>query len=79
MHLEVDDSGMVVLPAELVQAAPYTSLEAERQGNAVILRFPEPPLAKPARSLLDLPTIPTGPVDPAMTFRREALYGDDDR
>jgi hypothetical protein len=70
MRLEVNDSGTVVLPAELIQAAPHTCLEAERQGDVVVLRFPEPSPAKPARSLLDLPTIPTGPVDPAMTLRR---------
>ena len=79
MYLEVDESGVVILPAELVQAAPHTSLEAERQGNAVILRFSEPPVTRPIRSLLHLPVIPTGPVDPAMTFRRETLYNDDDR
>ncbi|MBV8705837.1 MAG: hypothetical protein JO028_01520 [Acidobacteriaceae bacterium] len=80
MHLEVNDSGVVILPAELVQAAPHTCLEAERQGNAVILRFPDPPLAmERARTLLDLPVIPTRPVDETMTFRRETLYGNDDR
>jgi hypothetical protein len=79
MHLEVDDSGTVILPAELVKAAPHTGLEAERQGNAVILRFPESPSVKSARSLLDLPVIPTRPVDETMTFRRETLYSDDDR
>jgi hypothetical protein len=31
------------------------------------------------RSILDLPTIHTRPVDASMTFRREDIYGDDGR
>ncbi len=73
MRLEVDDSGIVVLPAELIQAAPRTSLEAQWQGNTLILNFPEPRSGSPARSLLDLPVIPTGPINPALTFRREDI------
>ena len=77
MVLEVNDAGELMLPAELVQAAPHTRLEAGREGQAVVLR----PLARPAQrpSLLSLPTFPAGPVDPAMTFRRQDIYGDDGR
>jgi len=39
MIQKVDDSGDVVLPAELIQAPPQTALEAERSGDAVILRL----------------------------------------
>ena len=59
-----------VLTAELIQAPPQTAVEAERSGDAVILRLAGAEERGSRRSLLDLPTIPTGPVDPAMTFRR---------
>jgi len=77
MVLEVNDAGELILPPELVQAAPHTHLEADREGQAVVLR----PLTRPAQrpSLLSLPTFPAGPVDPAMTFRRQDIYGDDGR
>jgi hypothetical protein len=77
MVLEVNDAGELILPAELVQAAPHTRLEAGREGQAVVLK----PIASPAErpNILSLPTFPAGPVDPAMTFRREDIYGDDGR
>lgn len=77
MVLEVNDAGELVLPAELVQAAPHTRLEAGRQGETVVLK----PVTEPAKrpSILDLPTFPAGPVDPNMTFRREDIYDDDGR
>ena len=77
MVLEVNDAGELVLPPELVQAAPHTRLAADRSGEAVVLR----PVAEPTQrpSILSLPTFPAGPVDPAMTFRREEIYDDDGR
>src|SRR5437016_11676650 len=44
MVLEVNDAGELVLPPELVQAAPHTRLEAGRDGEAVVLK----PIAQPA-------------------------------
>lgn len=79
MRLEVDDSGTILLPAELIQAAPHTFLEAQWEGSTLILQFLEPHSAQPSRTLLDLPVIPTKPIDPALTFRREDLYDDDNR
>jgi hypothetical protein len=79
MILKVNDSGDVVLPAELIQAPPQTAVEAERSGEAVILRLAGVEKRGSRRGLLDLPTIPTGPVDPAMNFRREDIYGVDGR
>jgi virulence-associated protein VagC len=38
MIVEVNDAGDILVPAELVQAAPHTRLEADREGDAVILR-----------------------------------------
>lgn len=77
MILEVNDAGELTLPPELVQAAPHTRLIVDRSGEAVVLK----PVLEPAQrpSLLSLPTFPAGPVDPAMTFRREDIYGDDGR
>jgi hypothetical protein len=38
MILQVTDSGELVLPAELVQAPPCTTLEAERHGETVTVK-----------------------------------------
>jgi len=38
MIVEVNDAGEILVPAELVQAAPHTRLKADREGNAVILK-----------------------------------------
>ncbi len=77
MVLEVNDAGEVLLPAELVQAAPHTQMEAGRQGDALILT----PLTSTERvHILDcLPVIPGRFVDEATTFRREDLYETDAR
>ena len=77
MVLEVNDAGELVLPAELVQAPPHTQLQADRQGEAVVLKPVASPTERP--SILSLPTYPSGPVDPHMTFRREDIYDDDGR
>jgi hypothetical protein len=77
MLLQVNDVGELVLPAEIVQAAPHTTLNAERCGDAVVLK--PAVAAEPSASWLDLPSYPIGPVDSAMTFRREDLYGDNGR
>jgi hypothetical protein len=77
--VEVNDAGEILVPAELVQPPPHTRLEAAREGNSVVLK----PLAeKPARrtrvaSLL--PVLDGRLADSAVTFRREDIYGSDDR
>jgi bifunctional DNA-binding transcriptional regulator/antitoxin component of YhaV-PrlF toxin-antitoxin module len=80
MIVEVNDAGEVLVPAELVQAAPHTRIEADRQGDSVILR---PVAEKPARRnrcIVDsLPVLEGRLVDPEMTFRREDIYGADER
>lgn len=77
MVLEVNDAGELLLPAELVQAAPHTQLEADRQGDALVLKL----VARAERpSILDrLPAIPGRFVDETKTFRREDLYESDAR
>ena len=78
MIVEVNDRGELLLPPELVQAAPHTRLDADRQGDTLRLKpLAEAPAKRP--SILDLPTFPAGLVDPAMTFRREEIYDDDGR
>ena len=77
MVLEVNDAGELILPPELVRAAPHTRLVADRTGEAVVLKPITAPAERP--SILSLPTFPAGPADPAMTFRREDIYGDDGR
>ena len=77
MILQVTDSGELILPAELVQAPPHTSLEVERHGDAIVLKSKS---AAPKRfSIRTLPTLPGRFADPNSTFRREELYGDDGR
>ncbi|MDQ1469127.1 MAG: hypothetical protein QOJ99_607 [Bryobacterales bacterium] len=80
MIVEVNDAGEILLPAELVQAVPHTHLRADREGDSVVLK----PLAeKPARRhhklVASLPVLEGRPSEPAMTFRREDIYGADDR
>jgi hypothetical protein len=79
MIVEVNDAGEILVPAELVQAAPHTRLRADREGDSVVLK----PLAvKPtgrSRCLVDsLPVLEGRLADPAMTFRRD-IYGPDAR
>lgn len=79
MIVEVNDAGEILVPAELVQAPPHTRLEADREGDSVVLK----PLAdKPARKaglVSSLPVMEGRLADPAMTFRREEIYGPDGR
>jgi hypothetical protein len=77
MIIEVNDAGEILVPAELVQAPPHTRLEADREGDSVVLK----PLAEHAalrthRAGL-LPVLEGRLTDPAMTFRREDIYGSD--
>ena len=80
MIVEVNDAGEILVPAELVQAPPRTRLKADREGDAVVLK---PLTEKPARnrrSVVDsLPSLEGRLAEPAMTFRREDLYGPDGR
>jgi hypothetical protein len=77
MVLEVNDAGELLLPAELVRAAPRTRLEADRRGEALILT---PVVPAPRPDILDrLPAIPGRFVDETITFRREDLYETDAR
>ena len=78
MIVEVNDAGEILVPAELVQAAPHTRLKADREGDALVLK----PLAEKAPTkgpgIVDsLPTLEGRLADPAMTFHREDIYGPD--
>jgi hypothetical protein len=79
MIIEVNDAGEILVPAELVQAPPHTRLEADRKGDSVVLK----PLAKePTRRTplaTSLPILEGRLAEPAMTFRREEIYGSDGR
>ena len=81
MIVEVNDAGEILVPAELVKAAPHTRLTADREGDSVVLKplaHEEPTEGK--RRLVDsLPILDGRLSDPAMTFRREDLYGADSR
>jgi hypothetical protein len=78
MIVEVNERGELVLPPELVLAAPYTRLDADRRGNAVVLK---PVAAAPVKCppLHDLPTFSGVPGNPNATFRREEIYDDNGR
>jgi hypothetical protein len=45
MIIEVNEAGEILVPAELVQAPPHTRLEANREGDLVVLK----PLAEKPR------------------------------
>ena len=78
MIIEVNDAGEVVIPAELVQAPPHTKIEADREGEAVVLKpvAGEPETGK-RLSVKSWTMLKGRLTDPTMTFRREDTYGDD--
>jgi hypothetical protein len=76
MIVEVNDAGEIMLPAELVRAAPHTRLKAKREGNSVVLRPLSDKSVRRSRGLVDsLPNLEGKLAEPAMTFRREDIYG----
>jgi len=77
--VEVNGAGEILVPAELGQAPPPTCLEADREGDSVVLK---PLSRKPAgRTQLAswLPVLEGRLTDPEMTFRREDIRGSDGR
>ena len=80
MIVEVNEAGEILIPAELVQAAPHTRLEADREGDLVVLKpLPEKPAGRGHRVVDSLPILEGRLGDPAMTFRRKDIYGPDAR
>jgi len=80
MIVEVNDAGEILVPAELVRAAPHTRLEADREGDSVVLKpLAQKPPAGNRRLVDSLPILEGRLSDPAMTFRREDIYGPDAR
>ena len=78
MIVEVNEAGDILVPAELVQAAPRTRLKAK--GDAVVLKPLAERQAGRRRRLVDsLPVLEGRLADPTMTFRREEIYGPDAR
>ena len=79
MIVEVNESGQILIPAELILAAPHTRLTADRDGDTVILR-PVTGRNNPANGgVASLLTLEGQFSDPGMTFRREEIYGADSR
>ena len=80
MIVEVNDAGEILVPAELVQAAPHTRLEAGREGDSVVLRpLAESPARRNQRIADSLPVLEGRLADPETTFHREDIYGPDGR
>lgn len=78
MIVEVNDAGEILVPAELVQAAPHTRLKAGREGDSVVLKpLAEKPMGRDRRLLDSLPILEGRLADPGMTFRREDIYAPD--
>src|SRR5271155_2868594 len=78
MIVEVNDAGEILVPAELVQAATRTRLNADREGDSVVLKpLAEKPREQSYRLVDSLPILEGRLADPAMTFRREDIYGPD--
>jgi hypothetical protein len=78
MIVEVNDAGEILVPAELVQAAPHTRLKADREGDMVVLKpLEDQPVARGQRLVDSLPILDGRLADPSMTFRREDIYGTD--
>ena len=80
MIVEVNDAGDILVPAELVQAAPRTRLKADREGDFVVLKpLAEKPRERNHRLADSLLNLEGRLSDSAMTFRREDIYGSDAR
>jgi hypothetical protein len=80
MIVEVNDSGEVLIPAELVQAAPRTRLKVDRKGDSVVLELlAEKRVARNQGIVDSLPILGGRFGDLGMTFRREDIYGPDGR
>ena len=78
MIVEVNDAGEILIPAELVQAAPRTRLKADREGDSVVLKpLAEKPMGKIHRLVDSLAILEGRLADPTMTFRREDMYDSD--
>lgn len=75
MIVEVNEAGEIVIPADIVQAPPHTRMEADRQGEAVVLK----PIGGKSGFVSSLPILDARLTDPAMTYRREDIYGPDGR
>jgi len=79
MIVEVNEAGEILIPAELVRAAPRTRLEAGREGDFLVLK-PLPQKPDISGSVVDsLPVVQGRMTNPNMTFRREDIYGPDAR
>ncbi len=71
--LEVNDKGEILVPAELVRAAPHTRV-------TVSLKPLTPKPTRASGRLVDsLPKLSGHLAEPALTYRREDLYGADGR
>ena len=76
MIIEVNDAGEVLIPAELVQAEPHTRLQADRDGNSLVLK---PVVRRSMRGVDSLSVLEGRFTDPAMRFSREQIYGAEGR
>jgi len=74
--IEVNDAGEVLIPAELVQAEPHTRLQADRDGNSLVLK---PVVRRSMRGVDSLSVLEGRFTDPAMRFSREQIYGAEGR
>jgi hypothetical protein len=74
--IEVNDAGEVLVPAELVQAEPHTRLQADRDGDSLVLK---PVIPKPVRGVGSLSVLEGRLTDTAMRFTREQIYGAEGR
>ena len=80
MIIEVNNEGDIVVPAELVRAAPHTRLTADRQGDWLVLKPVADQRKRGSKRIVDSLPILTGRLaNSAMTFRRKDIYGPDGR
>jgi hypothetical protein len=80
MIVEVNDAGEILVPAELVRAAPRTRLNADREGNLVVLKPLAEKQAGASHRITEwLPTLEGRLADSGLMFRREDIYDADSR
>jgi hypothetical protein len=78
MIVEVNDAGEILIPAELVQAAPKSRLSADREGPLVVFKPLSALTERAGCAATDsLPILVGQFANGSETFRREDIYGPD--
>ena len=80
MVVQVNNEGEIIVPAELVRAAPHTRFTTDRQGDWLVLKPAADQRKRGSKRIVDsLPMLTGRLTNSAMTFRRKDIYCPDGR